>query len=69
MTSLLNFMKIYQLDQKLLVGDKQMDRQHGDFISLTFVFYVKQAKQKFLKRIKLFFLALFNSKVGISCSG
>jgi hypothetical protein len=41
MTSLLNFIKIYQLVQKLLVGDTQTDRrtdrQAGDFISLTFL--------------------------------
>jgi hypothetical protein len=38
MTSLLNFIKIYQLVQKLLGGDTQTDRQTGDLISLTFLF-------------------------------
>jgi hypothetical protein len=41
MTSLLNFIKIYQLVQKLLGGgatDGQTDRQTGDLISLTFLF-------------------------------
>jgi hypothetical protein len=38
MTSLLNFIKIYQLVQKLLRGDTQTDRQDGDLISLTFLF-------------------------------
>jgi hypothetical protein len=36
MISQLNFMKIYQFVQKLLVGG--MDRQHGDLIILTFLF-------------------------------
>jgi hypothetical protein len=42
MTSLLNFIKIYQLVQKLLGGDTQTDirtdRQTGDLINLTFLF-------------------------------
>jgi hypothetical protein len=42
MTSLLKFIKIYQLVQKLLGGDTQTerrtDRQTGDIISLTFLF-------------------------------
>jgi hypothetical protein len=48
MTSLLNFIKIYQLVQKVLGGkhrqtdngqtDGQTDRQDGDLISLTFLF-------------------------------
>jgi hypothetical protein len=38
MTSVLNFIKIYQLVQKLLGGDIQTDRQTGDLISLTFHF-------------------------------
>jgi hypothetical protein len=38
MTSLLNFIKIYQLVQKLLVGHTQTDRQTGDLIILTFLF-------------------------------
>jgi hypothetical protein len=46
MTSLLNFIKIYQLVQKLLGGDAQTDRrtdiqtdrQTGDLKSLTFLF-------------------------------
>jgi hypothetical protein len=33
-TSVPNFMKIYQAFQKLLVGDTQTDRQTGDLISL-----------------------------------
>jgi hypothetical protein len=32
-TSVLDFMKIYQLVDKLLEGDTQTDRQHGDLIS------------------------------------
>jgi hypothetical protein len=45
MTSLLNFIKIYQLVQKLL-GDthRQTDRQTGDLISLTFVFKESRIK-------------------------
>jgi hypothetical protein len=39
MTSLQNFIKIYQLVQKLLGGThRQTDRQTGDLISLTFLF-------------------------------
>jgi hypothetical protein len=39
MTSLLNFIKIYQFVNKLLGGThKQTDRQTGDLISLTFLF-------------------------------
>jgi hypothetical protein len=39
MTSLLNFIKIYQLVQKLFGGRGwQTDRQTGDLISLTFLF-------------------------------
>jgi hypothetical protein len=43
MTSLPNFIKIYQLVQKLLGGtprqtDEQTDRQTDDLISLTFLF-------------------------------
>jgi hypothetical protein len=37
MISLLKFIKIYQLVQKLL-GRTQTDRQTGDLISLTFLF-------------------------------
>jgi hypothetical protein len=36
--TLLNFIKIYQLFQKLLVGNIQLDRQTGDLISLPFIF-------------------------------
>jgi hypothetical protein len=39
-TSLLNFMKLYQLVQTLLVGTQ---RQHGDLISLTFLLLGKYA--------------------------
>jgi hypothetical protein len=39
MTFLLNFMNIYQLAKKLLVGTNgQTDRQISDFISLMYVF-------------------------------
>jgi hypothetical protein len=39
MTSLLNFIKIYQLVRKLLRGThRRTDRQTGDLISLTFLF-------------------------------
>jgi hypothetical protein len=45
MTSLLNFIKIYQLVQQSLGGtqtdrrtDRHTDRQTGDLISLTFLF-------------------------------
>jgi hypothetical protein len=38
MTSLLNFIKIYQLVQKLLGRDTRTDGQTGDLISLTFFF-------------------------------
>jgi hypothetical protein len=44
MTSLLNFIKIYQLVQKLLGGDTQTDRQDGDLISLTFLFKESRLK-------------------------
>jgi hypothetical protein len=44
MTSLLNFIKIYQLVQKLLEGDRQTDRQTGDLISLTFLFEENRLK-------------------------
>jgi hypothetical protein len=38
MTSLLNFIKIYQLVKKLLRGGRNTDRQTGDLISLTLLF-------------------------------
>jgi NADH:ubiquinone oxidoreductase subunit H len=38
MTFLLSFMKIYLLLQKLLTREKHTDRQHGDFVSLAFLF-------------------------------
>jgi hypothetical protein len=39
MTSVLDFIKIYQFVQKLLGGTRrQTDRQTGDLISLTFLF-------------------------------
>jgi len=38
MTSLLNFINIYQLVKNLLVWNKQTDRQTGDLISLIFFF-------------------------------
>jgi hypothetical protein len=49
MTSLLNFIKVYQLDQKLLGGthrqtDRQTDRQTGDLTSLTFLFEESRLK-------------------------
>jgi hypothetical protein len=47
MTSLLNFIKIYQLVQKLLEGwhtDRRTDRQTGDLTSLTFLFKESEAK-------------------------
>jgi hypothetical protein len=50
MTSLPNFIKIYQLVQKLLGGgdtDGQTDRQDGDLISLTFLFKESRLKMKF----------------------
>jgi hypothetical protein len=47
MTSLLNFIKIYQLVQKLLGGGGgDTDRQTGVLISLTFLF-----KESRLKRV------------------
>jgi hypothetical protein len=50
MTSLLNFIKIYQLVQKLLRGThRQTDRQDGDLISLTFVFKESRLNIKILK--------------------
>jgi hypothetical protein len=45
MTSLLNFIKIYQLVQKLLKGDTQTDRQTGDLTSLTFLFKESRLKK------------------------
>jgi hypothetical protein len=45
MTSLLNFIKIYQLVQKLLGGThRQTDIQAGDLISLTFLFKESRLK-------------------------
>jgi hypothetical protein len=45
MTSIPNFIKIYQLVEKLLGGThRQTDRQNGDLISLTFVF--KESRRK-----------------------
>jgi hypothetical protein len=44
MKSMLNFMKILHLVQKLLVMDMQADRQHGDVISLTFLFKERRLK-------------------------
>jgi hypothetical protein len=48
MTSLLNFIKIYQLVQKLLWGhtDRRTDRQTGDLISLTFLFKESRLKMQ-----------------------
>jgi hypothetical protein len=46
MTSLLNFIKIYQLVQKLLGGThRQTDRQTGDLVSLTFLFKESRLKK------------------------
>jgi hypothetical protein len=36
-TSMLNFIKIYQLVQKLLLEDREPDRQTGDLIGLPFI--------------------------------
>jgi hypothetical protein len=44
MTSMMNFIKIYQLVQTL-VGDIQTDRRHEDLISLTSHFKGKYAKK------------------------
>jgi hypothetical protein len=45
MTSILNFIKIYQLVQKLLGGThRQTDRQTGDLISFTFRFKERRLK-------------------------
>jgi hypothetical protein len=48
MTSLPNFIKIYELVQKLLGGgedtDGRLDRQTGDLISLTFLFKESRLK-------------------------
>jgi hypothetical protein len=45
MISLLNFIKLYQLVQKLLGGtDRQTDRQTGDLTSLTFLFQESRLK-------------------------
>jgi hypothetical protein len=43
MTSLLNFVKIYQLVRKLIMGT---DRQTCDLISLTFLFKESEARKK-----------------------
>jgi hypothetical protein len=45
MTALLNFIKIYQLVQKLL-GGTQTDRETGDLISLTFLFKESRLKRR-----------------------
>jgi hypothetical protein len=46
MTSLLNFIKIYQLVKKLLGGDtkRQTDGQTGALINLTFLFKESRLK-------------------------
>jgi hypothetical protein len=44
MTSLLNFIKIYQFVQKLLGGGGHTDRQTGDLTSLTFLFEESRLK-------------------------
>jgi hypothetical protein len=57
MTSLLNFMKIYQLVQMLLGGytDRRTDRQTGDLISLTFLFKESRLKSdKYFKHVEKF---------------
>jgi hypothetical protein len=49
MTSPLNFIKIYQLVQKLLGGThRRTDRQTGDLINLTFLFKESRLKGKVL---------------------
>jgi hypothetical protein len=47
MTFLLNDIKIYQLVQKLLRTDGQIDRQTGDLLSLTFLFKESRLKIKY----------------------
>jgi hypothetical protein len=42
---LLNFMKIYQLIQKLSMGDTQTDKQHDDLISIN-VLFLKESRLK-----------------------
>jgi hypothetical protein len=58
--SLLNFMKIYQAVQKLLVGDTQTDRQTCDFIiPLSFLesrLKIQQYKQNNTNNSPLIFL-------------
>jgi hypothetical protein len=47
MTSLLNFIKIYQLVQKLLGGThRRVDRETGDLISPTFLFKESRLKME-----------------------
>jgi hypothetical protein len=45
-TSIPNFMKIYNVVQKLLVGDTQTDKETGDFISLLSFLESRLKKQK-----------------------
>jgi hypothetical protein len=52
MTSLLNFIKIYQLVQKLFGGThRQTDRQTGELISLNFLFEESRLKTTGVKSI------------------
>jgi hypothetical protein len=46
MTCLLNSVKIYQLFQKLSVGDTDGDRQYGELIILTFPFLESRLRMK-----------------------
>jgi hypothetical protein len=58
MTSLLNFIKICQLLQKLVVGNP--DRQHGDLIRFTFL--GEESRQKLdLKEVRYNVHSLFNN--------
>jgi hypothetical protein len=70
MISVLNFIKIYELVQKLLVGglsDRGTDRQTGDLVSLTFLFKESRLKRnliilrKALAKNKHFFFITWNA--------
>jgi hypothetical protein len=68
MTSLLNFIKIYQLVQKLLGGDTQTDRQTGDIISLTFLFKESRLKKRWHVRFFVKFCKGAVRQFWLNCS-
>jgi hypothetical protein len=66
MTSLMNFMKIYELVQKLL-GETETGRQNGDFISLTFI-CLRKVSQKYTPIMFLISINQLMSVADYSCA-